>query len=107
MRKIEQEMLRAIWGGYAWHKGNTEVLPTGQLIFVLLHGHTIAAYWEGDLHSISLAGWPTATTRSRLNAMIRETGGVRQHKGQQLLSWAGHEAPMGDSDVIVLKNWSK
>ena len=74
MRKIELEMLGAIQAQKNWQSGNTSVSISGSEsldICVRLHGNLIAQIWpnHGTLH-IKDAGWQTATTKSRLNAIL-------------------------------------
>lgn len=79
MRKIEQLMVEALRNRRDWHRDNTSVLmsrdftsnePVG---IVSLHGNTIAKLWynlgEMDVYD---AGWQTVTTKSRINALLRE-----------------------------------
>ena len=90
MRKIEAQMIQAIRtlserGGpneQTWSNGNTCVryvpIVGGAEIQVMLHGHLIAqrridcqsrkfdGWWQ-----ISLCGWDTRTTRSRLSVILR------------------------------------
>ncbi|UFK09579.1 hypothetical protein [Xanthomonas phage DES1] len=73
MRKIEQQMIKAIKKGKDWTSGNTKVINMGNITNVYLHGHMIAiAHPNHGTLEISLAGWNTVTTRSRLSALIRE-----------------------------------
>ena len=98
MRKIEQQMLAAIKSGKNWKSRNTEVrhdpVIGGAEPEVYLHGHLIAKRY--GIHrprwEITLAGWNTATTRSRLSAIVREFSrvgtqglGVSTNKGQPYL----------------------
>ena len=82
MRKIEQNMLRAVVGMQSWHSDNTMVTITpgtkaehftplrGE---VFLHGNHIATmdYSTGALrvNKQTLARWPSSTTKSRLRAL--------------------------------------
>jgi len=43
---------------------------------VYLHGNPIA-WWEGDVLCLTLANWPTVTTRERLNAICELVMGKR------------------------------
>lgn len=70
MRKIEQDMISAIIGGYDWKGSNTTVTFDGDDWEVRLHGNLIARCESGDLE-VSVAGWNTSTTRSRINALLR------------------------------------
>lgn len=95
MRKIERDMIAAIRAGKSRSLGNTSVecstvhnSPEGASWAVRLHGNLIAQVFAGGPLNFTLAGWPTPTTRSRINALCREFGagaGVWQSKGKQ---WA-------------------
>lgn len=91
MRKITQEAIRAFSKGKNFKKSNTEVKVLGRVhgkpnrIELLLHGNVIAyqnwRYLENTEPSsfsdrmmlkqlwITSAGWPTNTTKERLNAL--------------------------------------
>src|SRR5687767_4569190 len=87
MRKIEQQMIKAVRGalvgGKAWLGGNTMVTATatanGYTAEVRLHDHHIACItvrdgiWAVDM-TFTLAGWNTRTTRSRINALLDAFG---------------------------------
>lgn len=81
MRKIEQNMvaavnaLRSAGDNATWQKDNTQVINhaipnAGSATEIMLHGNHIATISENDSLTISLAGWNTQTTRSRLSALI-------------------------------------
>lgn len=80
MRKIEEAMNRAIYLSKNATIGNTKVMHTegaGQhFVSVYLHGHMIAQRINGEW-SISLAGWNTPTTRSRLNGLLAVQSAAR------------------------------
>ena len=89
MRKIEKEMLEAIKTRKDWFKANTGVFmedagnPYGPRAEVYLHGHNIANYWyesgELDVCEVTLARFPTTTTKSRLRALganVRTKAGI-------------------------------
>ena len=87
MCKIERDMIAAIRAGKNRTLGNTYVNPIVGGVEVRLHGTLIAVLTDQGLR-FTLAGWPTPTTRSRINALCREFGagaGVWQSKGKQ---WA-------------------
>ena len=70
MRKIEKEMIAAIRNRESWAGKNTTVNVSEHTTCVYLHGHKIATYWhETQCLEMSMCGWPTVTTRSRLNAI--------------------------------------
>ena len=82
MRKIEQQMLNAIYNNKAWQSGNTTVTPRfdGSLS-VYLHGNHIADVINSnmvgdfitprivDVNKETLRQWQTPTTKSRLRAL--------------------------------------
>ena len=108
MRKIEQAMVDAIRQRTYRNLGNTRVCPAERqdgkpLALVYLHDNHIATigYRVGMVReddgfqrehyhvknvSVSLAGWPTRTTVSRLSAILRTFGadlrGVYTRKGE-------------------------
>jgi len=72
MRKIEQQMNRAIAQGINWAGGNTQVITHNNGVSeVFLHGHHIARCYglEVDVDKVTLLNWPTRTTMSRLRAL--------------------------------------
>jgi hypothetical protein len=85
MRKIESEMLAAIRNGKNWAGANTTVAVEGhksdQSVDVYLHGNRIACYNTFNGWRITLAGWNTNTTRSRLRALLTMLGGSLAVKG--------------------------
>lgn len=89
-RKISMEAAQALEQHWAFKKANTEVRQVGRgKSRLYLHGHAIAEM-VGDEIYITDAGYPTATTKERLNALP----GVRVHtrKGQLYLNgspWSG------------------
>lgn len=85
MRKVEYNMLQAIHAGKSWSGGNTSVsILWDGAVEVRLHGNLIFRRGADGLVRFSLAGWPTATTRSRLSALLRDRGhAVGQANGVQ------------------------
>jgi hypothetical protein len=75
MRHIEEQMLAAIRDRRNWHASNTAVQFEAGVTTVMLHGNIIARIHGPRLAEqleFTLAGWNTATTRSRLNAILGE-----------------------------------
>lgn len=99
MRKIEAQLIEAIRQNREWSSGNTTF--AGGL--VLLHGHVIAKK-DGNLWQINLQGWNTATTRSRLTAILREfcieSCGVITKKGKVFVQMRN-----GYADEISSEGW--
>lgn len=89
MRKITQAATRALQAGKRFRKDNTQVLLDARGAQLVLHGNTIVVldHSVGTL-SFRLAGWPTPTTRERLNGTFEAFGiGLRvyQHKHEQYI----------------------
>lgn len=113
MRKIEQQMCDAVRARKNWSNGNTRVeilpgaTPEGALFRVYLHGNLIAGgdyTWSRNL-MVTLAGWPTVTTRSRVNAILRAFAqggaGVYQSKCSQFFSQWGKAREIGAHDSLA------
>jgi hypothetical protein len=64
MRKVTDKITTAFLAGKAKSLGNTST--DGKSLF--LHGNMIARH-AGEKLEVTLAGWPTVTTRERLNAL--------------------------------------
>ena len=73
MRKIEQQMNNAIAAQKDWSNANTRVENLDGVSYVYLHGHKIAEVGEGFI-TLYDGGYQTATTKSRLNAVLSENG---------------------------------
>lgn len=69
MRKIERAMVDALLSDKNMMKDNTEVKQLDGSAYVYLHGNLIAQYDKYGL-MVTLAGWNSPTTRSRLSAII-------------------------------------
>ena len=81
MRKIERLMIAAIRNRQDFKLANTEVVVNNNddnsAVDVLLHGHKIAAFDDkNSLVFFSPRGYKTATTKSRLNAILGEFCGA-------------------------------
>ena len=73
MRKIEQLMNQAITDSKDWQQDNTSVFTTGGSTSVFLHGHEIARITHDGV-ALNNKGWLTKTTKSRMNAILKEHG---------------------------------
>ena len=71
MRKIEADMIEAIKSHRSWKSGNTQVqiCSKDNSLGVFLYGNLIATECKNGW-MITDAGWQTATTKSRLNAIL-------------------------------------
>ena len=105
MRVIEQQMCAAIRARRNMTRGNTRVEIANTLgnWRVYLHGNLIATGGSAGL-SVTLAGWGTVTTRSRVNALLRAfaQGGayVYQSKHAQHFAQWGEHRPVDSSEWI-------
>lgn len=75
MRKIESQMNRAILNCKDWKNANTEVTysPERDASYVMLHGNHIATINDTSIE-LYTCGYKTNTTKSRLNAILKEHG---------------------------------
>lgn len=73
MRLIETQMNTAISKEIDWKKDNTEVINIGGVSFVYLYSNLIAMVGDTWLELFD-GGHKTATTKSRLNAILSEHG---------------------------------
>lgn len=101
MRKIEKKMIAAINAGNNFHGDNTSVV-VGEYVSVFLHSNLIATLFADRL-MVTLAGWATPTTRSRIHAIcvaFTKSRGVGQRKGRQYL-----DLPEGGEMEINTREW--
>ena len=114
MRKITKLATRAFIEDREFYRDNTSVVVYdtlgGRIKVLYLHGNVIArqiindrkpGLWSSKLH-ITLAGWPTVTTRERLNGLLTEMGkreGIWQRNHEQY--YGTHE----DNRVIDSSEW--
>ena len=95
MRKIESLMLDAVRSGREMRRDNTSVEHERGRALVRLHGHLIGVVSPNGELTISNCGYETATTKSRLNALLRllpGCHGIYQHRFQWFLDgeqWDG------------------
>lgn len=93
MRKIEQAMIAAIKAGKNWSLDNTRVTVAtredgAKITSVYLHGNLIAQTGKAGGWGFCLAGWNSVTSRSRINAILREVApgyGVSNRAGAPYL----------------------
>ena len=86
MRKIEQQMNNAIAAQKDWKNANTSVENLDGVSYVYLHGHKIAEVGENFI-TLYDGGWQTATTKSRLNAVLSENGLPGESVFQKNYEW--------------------
>ena len=73
MRVIERQMNQAISKEIDWKKDNTEVINIEGVSFVYLYNNLIAMVGDTWLELFD-GGYKSATTKSRLNAILAEHG---------------------------------
>lgn len=71
MRKVTRNAIDALYALREFHSGNTAVLVDEEDLSatLYLHGNPIADYYRVGQLFITHAGWPTATTKERLNGL--------------------------------------
>ena len=103
MRKIEQALQNAIVTKQpVWSTGNTSVTTHGSVTEVRLHGNKIAEVTDQWVR-ITDAGWRTATTKSRLNAILGclfDGVTVFQESFEWFVSEQGVATPMGSEFLL-------
>jgi len=86
MRKIERQMNNAITKGVDFKCANTQVISYTNSSDVYLHGHLIARIGETWIE-LDSCGYRTATTKSRLNAILQEHGCPGERIFQKNFEW--------------------
>lgn len=100
MRKETQKIAQAFKDGKPLKMARTEC--TGNM--VLLHGNMIAKKHESGDIVLTLAGWPTVTTRERLNGIVQTLGikgGFSQRKGVQYFD---NESIGPNQEILITKD---
>ena len=83
-------MNQAIADCQNWKMGNTEVQFFDGVSFVFLHGNCIAQVKENSV-SLFDGGWQSATTKSRLNAILQAHGIKGECVFQRNFKWFVHK----------------
>jgi hypothetical protein len=86
MRVIEQKMNAAIRDSKDWQLTNTSVMNIDGVSQVRLHGNLIAEVGDTFIRLFD-GGWQSNTTKSRLNAILREHGAPGEHIFQKKWEW--------------------
>ena len=110
MRKIEQQMNRAIANRTDWSSSNTRVEFNDSIncSIVFLHGHRIATF-DHNLKAVKVSscGWQTVTTKSRLNAILSEVKygcSVFQKNFDWFVSFRGQTQDFIDGMILIDAN---
>ena len=107
MRKIEQQMNRAISNRTNWAGSNTTVTynDSTNCSSVFLHGHNIATVDHStNAVKVSSCGWQTVTTKSRLNAILSEVKygcSVFQKQWNWYVSFRGQTQDFFDGMILL------
>ena len=107
MRKIEQQMNRAISNRTNWAGSNTTVTynDSTNCSSVFLHGHQIATVdHDTNAVKVSSCGWQTVTTKSRLNAILSEVKygcSVFQKQWNWYVSFRGQTQDFIDGMILL------
>jgi len=104
MRKVEEQVITSFLRGESARKGNTHT--DGRTLF--LHDNAIAMIDRPtNSVAVTMAGWSTVTTRSRLNALF-SLAGIRARVGQsnheQVMYMHDRKEPqyISNDEIIVL-----
>tara|TARA_R100000687_G_scaffold70018_1_gene59544 strand:- start:539 stop:895 length:357 start_codon:yes stop_codon:yes gene_type:complete len=99
MRQVSKQIAEAFYEGKPKTIGNSHT--DGNQVF--LHGNRIAWKVDNDKLAITLAGWPTVTTRERLNTILFEFGFnyyLQQVNHEQfLVNFEDKKTPLYDDQV--------
>ena len=107
MRKIEQQMNRAIANRTDWSSSNTRVEfnDSTNCSSVFLHGHRIATVDHStNAVKVSSCGWQTVTTKSRLYAILSEVKygcSVFQKQWNWYVSFRGQTQDFMDGIILL------
>ena len=106
MRKIEEQMNRAIVNKNDWSNSNTfvEYNSNTNCSTVVLHRTAIAVY-DHNTQALKLntGGWQSVTTKSRLNAILQEVmygAGVFQKNFNWFLSYNNQTHNFNDGMIL-------
>lgn len=110
MRKVEKQMIEAIRERKNFKSGNTEVVhsDSGKYFKVYLFGNMIANGKDcGTVVRFDDCGYRSDTTKSRLNAMIKElptglSGGIFQRNGEWYYEFDGKAMEWQGSIVTTM-----
>lgn len=93
MRKITEDAIHSFMNAQKFRRGNTEVEVLPNVTVLKLFGNEIAFRYNNPERTLSItdAGWPTVTTKERLNALPNVS--IRQKDFQWYLNgqeWDGN-----------------
>jgi hypothetical protein len=97
MNKVTNEVVGAFLKNRKRKVGNTATDGTT----LTLHGNLIAQRMPDGSIMATLAGWPTVTTRERLNGLCDLLGLCKGFRQSKFVQYYGDE-PIGSNETIVL-----
>lgn len=97
MRKVTKTVAAAFLAGKPATAANTKT--DGRTL--TLHGHAIAWRDESGIITLTLAGWPTPTTRERLNGVCQLAIGRRPF-GQENYVQTFNGRAIADTDTVSI-----
>ena len=97
MRKVSRVVAESFLAGQSKSIGNTST--DGKTL--QLHGNTIATRIDSNTIELTLAGWPTVTTRERLNAICELAASIRPFCQSSGLQWV-NGLPIHPSSSVLL-----
>ncbi len=109
MRKIEEQMIAAVRNRKPMRSSNTSVEVEPGEVLVRLHGHLIARFDEkAGTVALNAHGYRTATTKSRLNAILTAFVGGSALVYQHAFVWfyrtrEGQEKPWAQAEGKPVK----
>jgi hypothetical protein len=110
MRKIETQMNDAILANKDWESANTSVVYYNDTkeSEVYLHGNHIATVGDNFVQLFS-RGYRTNTTKSRLNAILKEHGIDGEYIYQRNFNWYVNKyaGQLGTSPIFVEKEFTE
>lgn len=103
MRTIEERIIEAFKAGKALKLTKRDAVEIdGAKAVCKLWGHGVFCHdKEKNAFYFSFRGWPTQTTKSRIDALLREfgLGGVRQKNHRMVWYWDGGERELDDGKI--------
>lgn len=104
MKQITHESISAFLQRHVMHKQNMSIKRGNGFAYEMrLHGNLIAIIEQDNSIRVSFAGWPTPTTKERLNGLAELATGERPFytkKGQLYFN----DTPIDSNDWYTLRN---
>ena len=101
MRKVTEQIGNALANSQEKRVGNT--VTDGNTVW--LHGNEIVRRNSSGKFSVTMAGWPTPTTRERINGIMQVLGidfHIFQHNYEQYAVYNGSKHLLDSSDTFHL-----